>query len=71
MIESGFPTPTGSPARDDDPHQPRDHRRVRHELGGNALRLPEVEIFWELAKLITIMLLGHWLEMRSIAQARG
>ncbi|MFN8623471.1 MAG: heavy metal translocating P-type ATPase [Chloroflexota bacterium] len=30
-----------------------------------------VEIWWELATLITIMLLGHWLEMRSIAQARG
>jgi len=25
----------------------------------------------ELATLVTIMLLGHWLEMRSIAQARG
>jgi P-type Cu2+ transporter len=31
----------------------------------------QVEIWWELATLITIMLLGHWLEMRSIAQARG
>jgi Cu2+-exporting ATPase len=31
----------------------------------------EVEIWWELSTLITIMLLGHWLEMRSIAQARG
>jgi Cu2+-exporting ATPase len=31
----------------------------------------EVEIWWELATLITIMLLGHWLEMRSIDQARG
>jgi Cu2+-exporting ATPase len=31
----------------------------------------EVEIWWELATLITIMLLGHWLEMRSIAQAQG
>ncbi len=31
----------------------------------------EVEIWWELASLITIMLLGHWLEMRSIAQAQG
>jgi Cu2+-exporting ATPase len=31
----------------------------------------EVEIWWELATLIVIMLLGHWLEMRSIAQARG
>ena len=31
----------------------------------------DVEIWWELATLITVMLLGHWLEMRSIAQARG
>jgi cation transport ATPase len=26
---------------------------------------------WELATLVTIMLLGHWIEMRSIDQARG
>jgi len=31
----------------------------------------QVEVWWELATLITIMLLGHWLEMRSIAQAQG
>ena len=36
-----------------------------------TVRLFDVEIWWELATLITIMLLGHWLEMRSIAQARG
>src|SRR5206468_8675013 len=36
-----------------------------------TLRLFDVEIWWELATLITIMLLGHWLEMRSIAQAQG
>ncbi len=36
-----------------------------------TLGLFEIEIWWELASLITIMLLGHWLEMRSIAQARG
>ena len=40
------------------------------QLGG-TLGLFEVEIWWELATLITIMLLGHWLEMRSIAQAQG
>jgi len=38
---------------------------------GGTLRLFEVEIWWELATLITIMLLGHWLEMRSISQAQG
>jgi Cu2+-exporting ATPase len=31
----------------------------------------QVEVWWELATLITIMVLGHWLEMRAIAQARG
>ena len=27
--------------------------------------------FWELATLIDIMLLGHWLEMRSVMGASG
>ncbi|MCC7496077.1 MAG: heavy metal translocating P-type ATPase [Bryobacterales bacterium] len=31
----------------------------------------KVEVWWELASLITIMVLGHWLEMRAIAQASG
>ena len=31
----------------------------------------EVEVWWEVATLITIMLLGHWLEMSAIAKARG
>ena len=31
----------------------------------------EIDIWWELSSLITIMLLGHWLEMRAISQARG
>jgi P-type Cu2+ transporter len=28
-------------------------------------------LWWELATLVTIMLLGHWIEMRSITQAQG
>ena len=36
-----------------------------------TLGLFEVEVWWELGSLITIMLLGHWLEMRAISQARG
>ncbi|HSB90253.1 MAG TPA: copper-translocating P-type ATPase [Anaerolineales bacterium] len=37
-----------------------------------ALVLPAGEtFFWELATLIDIMLLGHWLEMRSVRQASG
>ncbi|HUF12307.1 MAG TPA: heavy metal translocating P-type ATPase, partial [Longimicrobiales bacterium] len=30
-----------------------------------------MSLWWELATLVTIMLLGHWMEMRSIAQASG
>ncbi|MCJ7549790.1 MAG: copper-translocating P-type ATPase [Anaerolineae bacterium] len=32
---------------------------------------PETSFFWEMATLIDIMLLGHWIEMRSIRQASG
>jgi len=31
----------------------------------------DVDVWWELASLITIMVLGHWLEMKAIAQAHG
>ena len=31
----------------------------------------ELEFWWELAALITIMLLGHWQEMKAIGQAQG
>ena len=37
-----------------------------------ALFLPDqMGFFWELVTLIVIMLLGHWLEMRSVRQASG
>lgn len=32
---------------------------------------PEHTLFWELTTLITIMLLGHWLEMRAVSGAQG
>jgi len=32
---------------------------------------PEGGFFWELVTLIDVMLLGHWLEMRSVRQASG
>ncbi len=32
---------------------------------------PGMALWWELATLVTVMLLGHWIEMRSIFQARG
>ena len=37
----------------------------------STLGLLDVEFWWELAALIVIMLLGHWLEMRAVGQARG
>ncbi len=37
-----------------------------------TLFLPDqMDFFWELATLIDIMLLGHWIEMRSVRQASG
>ena len=36
-----------------------------------ALGFPGMPLWWELATLVTIMLLGHWIEMRSISQAHG
>lgn len=33
--------------------------------------VPESGFFWEMATLIDIMLLGHWMEMRSVRQASG
>jgi Cu2+-exporting ATPase len=30
-----------------------------------------IDVWWEVATLITIMLLGHWLEMKAISQAKG
>nr|CRL78880.1 copper/silver-translocating P-type ATPase [Mycolicibacterium malmesburyense] len=38
-------------------------------LGASVGVLPhELDFWWELALLIVIMLLGHWIEMRSLAQ---
>lgn len=28
-------------------------------------------LYWELSTLVTVMLLGHWMEMRAIGAARG
>lgn len=37
-----------------------------------TLLLPgQTDFFWELVTLIDIMLLGHWIEMRSVRQASG
>jgi Cu2+-exporting ATPase len=36
-----------------------------------TLGFPGMDLWWELATLVTIMVLGHWVEMRSISQAHG
>ena len=36
-----------------------------------TLGFPGMDLWWELATLVTIMVLGHWVEMRSISQAQG
>ena len=36
-----------------------------------TLGIFEVDVWWELSTLITVMSLGHWIEMRSIMQAQG
>jgi len=36
-----------------------------------TLGYPGDPLWWELGTLVTIMLLGHWIEMRSIFQASG
>lgn len=30
-----------------------------------------MDFFWELATLVTVMLLGHWIELRSVSHAQG
>ena len=37
----------------------------------STLGIFEVDVWWELSTLISVMLLGHWLEMKAIAQAHG
>jgi len=36
-----------------------------------SLGAPGTDLWWELATLVAIMLLGHWIEMASITQAQG
>jgi P-type Cu2+ transporter len=36
-----------------------------------TLGFDAMPLWWEVASLVTIMLLGHWMEMRSITQAQG
>jgi len=42
-----------------------------HAVHSGTFGLLKIEVWWEVATLITIMLLGHWLQMRAISQAQG
>jgi Cu2+-exporting ATPase len=36
-----------------------------------SLEVLDLDFWWELAALVTVMLLGHWQEMKAIGQAQG
>jgi Cu2+-exporting ATPase len=36
-----------------------------------AMGFDAMPLWWELSSLVTIMLFGHWMEMRSVSQAQG
>jgi P-type Cu2+ transporter len=38
---------------------------------GDTMGIVAGELWWELSTLVTVMLLGHWIEMRSIGRAQG
>lgn len=61
------PPAAGDDAADHHGH----HRRLRTASAATSLGLFDLGFWWELAALITIMLLGHWQEMKAIGQARG
>jgi Cu2+-exporting ATPase len=37
----------------------------------STLGIFEVDVWWELSTLVSVMLLGHWLELKAVAQAHG
>ena len=57
---------------DDAADRPGHHRGVRCQRRYRALDIGGVDLdfWWELALLVVIMLLGHWLEMRALGQAQ-
>ena len=48
-----------------------DHGRLRRLDGHQPRAVFDLDFWWELAALVTIMLLGHWQEMKAIGQAQG
>ena len=60
----------GSQARHDDLDFPGHQGHLLDSMAALVWDLGE-DFFWELVTLIDIMLLGHWMEMRSVRQASG
>jgi Cu2+-exporting ATPase len=49
----------------------RSHLKLLAALAFDAWCEWDVDLWFELSTLVTVMLLGHWLEMRAIGQAQG
>lgn len=41
------------------------------DMPGMVTAPPMMDFFWNSATLIAVMLLGHWIELRSVGQAQG
>ena len=59
------------PAGDDAADRHGHHGGLGGVDGRVSLGWFDLEFWWELAALVTIMLLGHWQEMKAIGQAQG
>ncbi len=69
FLEGGWRESQGTPARDDAAHRHGDQRRLRR-LDGDVAGRFDLDFWWELSLLVTIMLLGHWQEMKALGQAQ-
>ena len=60
-----------TPAGDDDADRHRDQRRLFSTPSPSPSAWRGEVLYWELATLIDVMLLGHWIELRSGLGASG
>ena len=61
----------GAAAGHDAADRDGDHASRTQRRSPRASDWFDLEFWWELAALVTIMLLGHWLEMKAIGQAQS